>query len=220
MAYADYARRGFFELVAAACLSSVVVIVLESTVVRRTRAYLAALIALIALTAVVLASAALRLRLYQDAYGWTELRLYVLAAIVDDRARPRRDGRAGAGRSQPLDPHTLAVLGVCSLVALNLVAPAAFVASQNVARVIDPSLVPPDGHAGLDTEYLARPPRRRDPGPRRGAPARSRRRIAAEVAPILRARQVELAADPSSASVLAWNLGRERARAASDERCP
>ena len=52
-------------------------------------------------------------------------------------------------------PHTLAVLGICSLVALNLVAPAAFVAEPNVARVIDPSLVPPDGHAGLDADYLA-----------------------------------------------------------------
>ena len=170
MAYADYARRGFFELVAAACLSSVVVIVLESTVVRRTRPYLAALIALIALTGVVLGSAALRLRLYQDAYGWTELRLYVLAAIVTiGLGLAAMAALVLADRSRWI-PHTLAVLGVCSLVALNLVAPAAFVASQNVARVIDPSLVPPDGHAGLDTEYLAVLPRRCDPRPRPGAP--------------------------------------------------
>jgi hypothetical protein len=96
MAYADYARRGFFELVAAACLSSVVVIVLESTVVRRTRPYLAALIALIALTGVVLASAALRLRLYQDAYGWTELRLCVTGA----RRHAQREHEKG-----PSDGH-------------------------------------------------------------------------------------------------------------------
>ena len=219
MAYADYARRGFFELVAAACLSSVVVIVLESTVVRRTRPYLAALIALIALTGVVLASAALRLRLYQDAYGWTELRLYVLAAIITiGLGLAAMAALVLADRSRWI-PHTLAVLGVCSLVALNLVAPAAFVASQNVARVIDPSLVPPDGHAGLDTEYLAVLPDDAIPVLVEALP-RLPPEVADEVAPILRARKVELAADPSYASVFAWNLGRERARDALDALFP
>ena len=219
MAYADYARRGFFELVAAACLSSVVVIVLESTVVRRTRPYLAALIALIALTGVVLASAALRLRLYQDAYGWTELRLYVLAAIVTiGLGLAAMAALVLADRSRWI-PHTLAVLGVCSLVALNLVAPAAFVASQNVARVIDPSLVPPDGHAGLDTEYLAVLPDDAIPVLVEALP-RLPPEVAAEVAPILRTRKAELAIDPSYASVFAWNLGRERARTALDTLVP
>ena len=82
MTYSDYARRGFFELVAAACLAGAVVIGLETTVERRSRPYLAALLGLVGLSAVVLVSAAMRLRLYQDAYGWTELRLYVLVTIV------------------------------------------------------------------------------------------------------------------------------------------
>ena len=81
MTYSDYARRGFFELVAAACLACAVVVALETTVERRTRPYVAALLALVGLSAFVLVSAALRLRLYQDAYGWTELRLYVFVAI-------------------------------------------------------------------------------------------------------------------------------------------
>src|SRR4029077_20162068 len=81
MRYSDYARRGFFELVAAACLAGAVVVALETTVAHRTRPYLVALLGLLALTAVVLVCAALRLRLYQDAYGWTELRLYVLMTI-------------------------------------------------------------------------------------------------------------------------------------------
>src|SRR5206468_10406762 len=72
MTYSDYARRGFFELVAAACLAGAVVAALETTVARRTRPYLAALLALLGLTGVILVSAALRLRLDQDAYGWTE----------------------------------------------------------------------------------------------------------------------------------------------------
>ena len=174
-------------------------------------ALLAALIALIALTGVVLASAALRLRLYQDAYGWTELRLYVLAAIVTiGLGLAAMAALVLADRSRWI-PHTLAVLGICSLVALNLVAPAAFVASQNVARVIDPSLVPPDGHAGLDTEYLAVLPDDAIPVLVEALPSLPPE-VADELAPILRARHVELAADPSYASAFAWNLGRERAR--------
>ena len=50
MTYSDYARRGFFELVAAACLAGGVVVALETTVERRSRPYLAALLALIGLT--------------------------------------------------------------------------------------------------------------------------------------------------------------------------
>jgi hypothetical protein len=44
--------------------------------------------ALAGLTAVVLASALLRLRIYQDAYGWTELRFYVLVASLGFLNRP------------------------------------------------------------------------------------------------------------------------------------
>jgi hypothetical protein len=154
MTYSDYARRGFFELVAAACLAGAVAVVLEATVARRSRPYLAALLGLLALTAVVLVSAALRLRLYQDAYGWTELRLYVLTAIVSlAAALMLMTVLALAGRMNWLG-HGLAVIGVLALVALNLIAPAGFVAARNVERVIDPALVAPGGHAGLDADYL------------------------------------------------------------------
>ena len=154
MTYSDYARRGFFELVAAACLAGGVVVALETTVARRSRPYLALLLALIGLTAVVLVSAALRLRLYQDAYGWTELRLYVLTAIAAlGAALVVMVALALLGRMRWLG-HGLAVIGVVALVGLNLVAPAGFVAARNVERILDPSLVPPDGQAALDAIYL------------------------------------------------------------------
>ncbi|HYM53672.1 MAG TPA: DUF4173 domain-containing protein, partial [Candidatus Dormibacteraeota bacterium] len=82
LTYAEYARRGFFELLAVAFVVGGLVLALEGFVIRRPRPYLAATIGLVVLTLVVLASAFLRLRLYQDAYGWTELRFYVLAAIA------------------------------------------------------------------------------------------------------------------------------------------
>ena len=114
---------------------------------RRSRPYLVALLALLGLSAVVLVSAAMRLRLYQDAYGWTELRLYVLVTIVSlAAALVVTAGLVVANRTRWLG-HGLAVIGVVALVGLNLIAPSAFVAEQNLARVLDPALVPPGGQA-------------------------------------------------------------------------
>jgi len=213
LTYSAYARRGFFELVAAACLAGAVIVALETTVTRRTRVYLAGLIALLALTAVVLVSAFLRLRLYQDAYGWTELRLYVLVTIVTLAvALAVMTALALAGRMQWLG-HGLAVIGVVALLGLNVVAPAGYVAARNVERVIDPSLVPADGHAGLDSAYLRVLPDDAVPvlvGAVPALPPSERQDVLA----ILRARRSELASDPAFASPAAWNLGRERAREA------
>jgi two-component system, OmpR family, sensor histidine kinase BaeS len=193
-----------------------VVVALETTVARRTRPYLAALLVLLALTGVVLVSAALRLRLYQDAYGWTELRLYVLMTIGTLAVTlVLMAVLAARGRMRWLG-HGLAVIGVVSLITLNLVAPAAFVAERNVERVIDPSLVPADGHAGLDAAYLRVLPDDAVPvlvGALPALPATERQ----AVLPILRERQAELATDPAFASPAAWNLGREQARAALSE---
>jgi Domain of unknown function (DUF4173) len=213
MTYSDYARRGFFELVAATCLACAVIVALETTVERRSRPYLAALLALIALSAVVLVSAALRLRLYQDAYGWTELRLYVLVAIASlGMALVATAGLVLADRTRWLG-HALAVIGVVALVGLNLVAPSAVVAEHNIARALDPSLVPADGHTGLDLEYLSVLPDDAIPVvvaalPMLPEPDRS------AIESFLEARRVELAVDPAYQGPWAWNLGRERARAA------
>ena len=213
MTYSDYARRGFFELVAAACLAGALMVALETTVARRTRPYLAALLALLALTAVVLISAALRLRLYQDAYGWTELRLYVLMTIGTLAVTLLLMAVLAVRGQMRWLGHGLAVIGVVSLITLNLVAPAAFVAERNVERVIDPSLVPADGHAGLDAAYLRVLPDDAIPvlvGALPALPATERQ----AVLPILRERQAELASDPAFSGAAAWNLGRERARQA------
>ena len=81
MTYSEYARRGFFELVAVAVLSGVVVLALDAIVVERSREFRLAAAGLVALTGVVLLSAIVRLGLYQQAYGWTELRFFTLAGI-------------------------------------------------------------------------------------------------------------------------------------------
>ena len=121
---------------------------------RRSRLYLALAIGLVGLTIVVLASAALRLQLYQDAYGWTELRLYVAVSIAAMAVTLAVLAAFLASDRTRWLGHAMVGIGLVSLIALNVLAPAAFVAERNLARVIDPTLVPPDGEASLDADYL------------------------------------------------------------------
>ena len=215
MTYSDYARRGFFELVAAACLACAVVVALETTVERRSRPYIVALLVLVGLSGVVLASAAMRLRLYQDAYGWTELRLYVLVAIGSLGLVLAATGALVlADRTRWLG-HALAVIGVVALVGLNLIAPSAVVAERNIARVLDPTLVPADGHTGLDRAYLAVLPDDAIPVVVSALPLLPEADRGA-ITWFLDQRASELSLDPAYQGPAAWNLGRERARMALD----
>jgi Domain of unknown function (DUF4173) len=151
--YANYARRGFFELVAVTCLSGCLVVGLNAAVAERTRTIVVAAVGLAVLTAIVLASAALRLSLYQDAYGWTELRFYVAATIAWLGI-----GIAAAIALLATDrmrwlAHAMTIGAVVVLVGVNVIGPQRLVAEANVARLLDPGLVPPDGRKGLDLDY-------------------------------------------------------------------
>ncbi len=84
--YAEYARRGFGELVVVAVLT-LGLIVLLNAVTRRTtggqrRAFNLSGTALLALTAVMLVSAFKRLWLYELAYGFTRMRIYPQVFMV------------------------------------------------------------------------------------------------------------------------------------------
>jgi hypothetical protein len=152
--YSEYARRGFFELLAVAFLSGGLIAGLEIVVRRRSWAYVLSAVALAGLTLVVIASATLRLKLYQDAYGWTELRFYVFAAIAWlALGAVATAGLLLVSRTRWL-AHGLGVLAVVVLLGINVVGPQGFVARQNLARAIDPSLVAPGGQTGIDVWYL------------------------------------------------------------------
>ena len=210
--YAQYARSGFFELVRVAFLAGLLLAVVHAVAARRTTLLVGAGVALAALTAVVLASALLRLRIYQDAYGWTELRFYVLAAIgwlaigiaitivllVRDRMRWLL--------------HGLAIAAIGVLVAINAVGPSRLIADENVARVLNPSLVPPDGRTGLDVAYVRQLGDDAVPALVRALPAVAgadgdelRRYLAGRRAELAR---TDIGGWPS------WNLGRQAAREA------
>jgi hypothetical protein len=213
LTYSEYARRGYFELVVAAGLAVLVIVVIDRNLRRRSVAYVGLALGLAALTLAVLGSAALRLSLYLAAYGWTELRLWVAISIVAMAAlllttivvmildRVRWLGRA------------VVVLGLASLLSLSLVAPPAFVAARNVERAIDPALVPPDGRVGLDADYLAGLGDDAIPTLVAALPTLPPG-DAVRVRAILEARRAELDADASLAAVGAWNVGRVWAREA------
>jgi hypothetical protein len=154
MTYAEYARRGFFELVGVTALALPMLLGLQALLprhrdgaaVRRAYRWLAG--ALLVLLAVVVLSAMRRMHLYQLQYGLTELRLYTTAfmlwivamlglfAATVLRERPR--GFAFG---------TLAS-GWGLVAALDLANPDALIVRTNVARLRQ--------GRGLDARYLQR----------------------------------------------------------------
>jgi hypothetical protein len=148
LTYAEYARTGFFQLVAVAVVMLAVVGGVRA-VVQPTRlvAFLGA--AAVALTLVVVAVAAHRMRLYQQAYGLTVQRLVVewsiagiaLALVVIGVALVRnRSARHWL-------PAALAAIAVAGLIGLNLSNPEARIARVNIDRA--------RGGVPLDLAYLA-----------------------------------------------------------------
>jgi len=211
LTYAEYARRGFFELLAVAFVVGGLILAGEWLVARRTGAYLAAAIGLVGLTAVVLGSALLRLRLYQEAYGWTELRFYVLAAIgwlaigcllavvtlATDRSRWLLHGMLG--------------LSIVFGVAFNLIGPVRLIAEQNIQRAAHPELVAPGGDIGLDVYYLASLGDDALPVLAESLcylPAS----VSGEAVDVVRIWTNRLAHDALGRAWQSWNLSRERAR--------
>ncbi len=215
MTYSDYARRGFFELVAVAVLAGMLVLGLDLAVGRRSRAQLAAALILLALTGLVLVSALVRLRLYQDAYGWTELRFVVLVAIGYLAVGLAMTAVLLVSRRTSWTAHVLGILLVAALAGINVIGPQAFVAERNLERAIDPTLVPPGGRSGLDGAYLASLGDEAIP-----AVVASFDRLEPSdrvaLGEFLASRSGQLAGDPSLQGWPSFNATRERARAALD----
>ncbi len=141
MSYAEYARRGFFELVTVAALSLPLLLLadwsLDQRDPARVRRFRWLAILMLLLLDVMLASALLRMRLYTAEYGLTELRFYTTAFMgwlvlvfgwfVATVLRGRRE-RFGTGAL---------VAGWLVLAALNLANPDAVIAGVNLARAAD-----------------------------------------------------------------------------------
>ena len=206
LTYAQYARRGFFELVAASALLLPVLLAFDWARRRdkvAARVYKVLAGAVVLLLFVVMVSALQRMRVYMDAFGLTALRLYAVAILLSlggvfawflwTVLRERRNEFAlGAG-----------VAAVVALLALNVASPDALIARTNTSRLAD--------GRSFDAYHASQ--------------------LGPEAAPVLAGRIDRL--DPDDACVVAegllakwpddsdgvrsWNLGRERARDAVKE---
>jgi hypothetical protein len=152
LTYAQYARGGFWQLLAVTVLALGVVLLTSRYAPAPTpadRAWKRCLLAaLTALTLVIVASALSRMWLYQEAYGFTVLRLVVLTgemwlgvcfllvlvAVIRLRAGPVL--------------REMAAAAVVALLALAALDPERFVAAHNVDRYA--------ASGQLDTSYLSR----------------------------------------------------------------
>ena len=146
LTYAAYARRGFFELVVVAALALPLLVGADWLARRESRRdtiiFRALAGLLVALLFVVMASALERMRLYERAYGLTELRLYSTAFMlwlgviccwfVATVLRGRRSAFAIG----------VVVSALATVAALNVVNPDGLVARTNVGR------------ANLDVRYV------------------------------------------------------------------
>ena len=213
LTYAEYARRGFFELVLAAAIAGSIALGLDLAVERRSRLQALAAGTLLALTMVILASALARLRLYQEIYGWTELRFVVLVSIAWLAAAVVGSIALLARRRARWSLHVLGVLSVVALLVMNLVGPESYVAERNLERAANPALVPAGGSTGLDTEYMGLLGDEAIPPTVAALPSLSRDDRAAMEA-LLRDRAAALRSELDGTGWPSWNLGRERARSA------
>ena len=154
VAYSAYARRGFFELLGVAAIVGAVLFTFDLLVRARSRVYVCAAIVLVLLTAVVLASAATRMTLYQQAYGWTELRLYAYAGIAFIAIALAI--LAAAVLTRRMEQVVGALIGGALAVALgiNAIGPSGQVAAANIERSLATAPLAENAVRELDVTYL------------------------------------------------------------------
>ena len=135
LTYAEYARRGFAELLVAAGLTLVVIAVAVRVAGARGRLLLRALLGVLCLlTLVILASALRRLDLYEDAYGFTRLRITAHAIGLWLGGIFLLVLLAGLTRHARWLPRTAAAFTGTALLVFSLANPDGLVAQSNVDR--------------------------------------------------------------------------------------
>jgi hypothetical protein len=135
--YAEYARRGFYELVAVSVMTIGLILALDAWTFRKRaiERYFRLLVGgLIVLTMVLLVAAFRRLNLYENAYGYTRIRVMsavfmlwlALLLSVLPVAIVRRQHRVFYIAS--------IIIALCFVLTLNLINMDGFIASRNIAR--------------------------------------------------------------------------------------
>jgi hypothetical protein len=141
LSYAEYARQGFWQLLIVTGLVLMVVAVavryapMEKRADRTTVRTLLGL--LCALTLVVVAVALRRLYLYEEAYGWTRLRLWVHTFELWMGLVIVLIAIAGIRLKAAWLPRAIATSAAVGLLALGLLNPDGFIATRNVNHFRD-----------------------------------------------------------------------------------
>ena len=212
LTYAEYARSGFFQLLAVAVITLAVVAGLPALTAPRTPAtrlrFVVLAEAVVVLTLVIVVVALRRLALYEDAYGLTMLRLFsqVFAwwlAVVFLLLGLRLAGVGGG--SHWFAPAALAA-GLVALLVLGAVNPEGLVVRRNVDRAA--------AGGRFDAAYLAGLSDDAVPALVRSLP---------RLDPTARQAALEAVCRPRATPFRGWaafNLARARAAAARDQVCP
>lgn len=137
--YAQYVHKGFFELVLVALISFALIFFAEKSIEKNDKGHLTPFKILtgifIAQVMVIMASAFMRMSLYENAYGFTELRLYthifigwlaVVSLLLFYKIQFSR-------KEHNFAFHVFVSL-VVFLIGLNLLNPDAFIVRQNIDR--------------------------------------------------------------------------------------
>ncbi len=151
LTYAEYARSGFFQLVAVAAITFAVLLAVDILTEPSDRATRRRLLIMsevcIALTLVVVVTALHRLDLYENAYGLTMLRFYAGFFVILVGVSLGLLGVWFAGpRRRAWFPAAAVGAGLAGLLLLNLVNPEALVVRRNVALA--------ERTGRFDTSYL------------------------------------------------------------------
>ena len=81
--YAQYARSGFFELMAISLINLVIILISKHTK-EETKYSKIMSIVMVLLTLIIIISSAFRMHMYESVYGYTELRLLVYIALITE----------------------------------------------------------------------------------------------------------------------------------------
>lgn len=152
LTYAEYARQGFWQLLAVSVLTMLVIAVTLAVAGRTApddRRWIRALIGtLCGLSVVIVASAVHRMWLYQQAYGFTELRLLVITVELWLGVVFALIAVAGIRMAGWWLPRAVLAAGALSLLGLAAVNPDRLIADRNIDHYLQTG--------NLDTAYLSR----------------------------------------------------------------
>jgi hypothetical protein len=154
-AYADYARRGFFELVAVAALTLPTLLAADWLTRPERVGWLRALsLLLIGLLFVIMASALQRMNLYTQAYGLTELRIYTTAFMLWLAVVFVWYGITVVRGRRPRFAFGALVAGLAAILILNLLNPDAMIVRVNASRALlsAPKAAPPPKPSATEIE--------------------------------------------------------------------